>query len=324
MKRDLPLCRFVFLVAFALLNGFNPEFSHAAAPMVKTQAPGFYRFMVGDFEVTVLSDGTADLAVDKLLTNISAAQLEQALAKAYLKSPIENSDNAFLINTGEQLVLVDTGSGKLLGPTRGYVQANLVAAGYKPEQVDEILITHMHTDHVGGLANGDKLIFPNAVVRADKHDADYWLSEDNMNKAPEPAKRFFRGAMASLNPYIKAGKFKPFNGDTDLAPGIKAIASPGHTPGHTFYVAENRGQKIVFWGDLLHVASVQFSEPSASIAFDDDPKTAAAQRKKAFADAAKGGYLVGVAHIAFPGIGRVRAEGKGYIWVPANYTALNP
>ena len=182
----------------------------------------------------------------------------------------------------------------------------------------------MHTDHVGGLADGEKLNFPNAVVRADKHDADYWLSEGNMNKAPEQAKRFFTGAMASLNPYIKAGKFKPFDGDTELAPGIKAIAAPGHTPGHTFYVAESKGQKIVFWGDLLHVASVQFSEPSAAIAFDDDPKTATAQRKKAFADAAKGGYLVGVAHIAFPGIGRVRAERNGYIWVPANYTALNP
>ncbi len=304
----------------AALAGFNLSSAYAAAPMVKTQAPGFYRVMVGDFEVTVLSDGTADLAADKLLGNVKPAQLEEALAKAYLKPPIETSDNAFLVNTGEKLLLVDAGSGKLLGPTRGNVQANLVAAGYKPEQVDEIFITHMHTDHVGGLADGDKPIFSNAVVRADKREADYWLSEENMNRAPEQTKRFFRGAMASINPYIKAGRFKPFEGDMKFMVGFKAISTPGHTPGHACYIAESKGQKMVFLGDLLHVAAIQFSDPSVTIAFDVDPNAATVQREKAFGDAAKGGYLVGATHLAFPGIGRLRAKGKGFVWVPANYT----
>jgi glyoxylase-like metal-dependent hydrolase (beta-lactamase superfamily II) len=125
-----------------------------------------------------------------------------------------------------------------------------------------------------------------------------------------------------INPYITAGKFKPFDGDTDLVPGIKATASWGHTAGHSTYVIESNGQKLVLWGDLMHVAAVQFAEPSVTIQFDMDPKAAALQRKKAYADAAKNGYWVGAAHLAFPGLGHLRGDGKGYTWVPANYTAL--
>ncbi len=105
-------------------------------------------------------------------------------------------------------------------------------------------------------------------------------------------------------------------------PGVKAQATHGHTPGHTFYVAESKGQKMVFWGDLMHVAAVQFENPGVTIQFDTDSKAAAAQRKKAYAEAAKQGYLVGIAHVSFPGIGRLRAQGSGYQWVPVNYSAV--
>ncbi len=124
-----------------------------------------------------------------------------------------------------------------------------------------------------------------------------------------------------MNPYIKAGKFKPFDGDTDLVPGVKAVAMRGHTPGHAFYVAESKGQKIAFWGDLVHVAALQLPNPSVTVIFDVDSKAAAAQRKKALADLAKQGTLIGAAHIAFPGIGRLRADGKGFAWAPLNYAA---
>ena len=314
------LRRLALLGALALSGSVCFKTAEAAEPMVKAQAPGFYRLMVGDFEVTVLSDGTQPLAADKLLVNIKPEEIVSALAMSYLKSPIENSDNAFLVNTGEKLVLVDAGSGKLLGPTRGQLRANLIAAGYRPEQVDEIYITHMHADHVGGLADGEAMAFPNAVVRIEKQDADYWMSTENMDKAPEQMKRFFVGAMASLNPYIKAGQFKPFEGNTDLVRGLHAVASPGHTPGHAFFVAEGKGQKMVFWGDLVHVLAVQLMFPSAGIAFDTDPARAAVQRRGAFEDAAKEGYLVGGAHIAFPGVGRLRAVNNSYVWVPVNYT----
>ena len=296
--------------------------AQAAAPQVKTQAPGYYRVMLGDFEVTALSDGSVALPVDKLLTGTTAAKTQKALSRSFLKAPLDTSVNGYLVNTGTKLVLIDTGAAGLFGPTLGNLLVNLKAAGYQPEQVDEIYITHMHADHVGGLMAGDKLAFPNAIVRADQHDADFWLSQANLDKAPADAKGFFQGAMASLNPYVSAGKFKAFDGDTELVPGIKAVAARGHTPGHSIYKVESNGQKLVLWGDLMHVAAVQFAEPAVTIQFDTDSKNAAIQRKRAYADAAKQGYMVGSAHVSFPGLGHLRAQGKGYEWVPVNYNGL--
>ena len=294
--------------------------AHAAAPMVKKSAPAYYRIMLGDFEVTVLSDGTVPLPVDKLLTNTTPDKVTAALARYYLKSPLETSVNTFLINTGSKLVMVDTGAASLFGPTLGNLLINLKASGYQPEEIDEIYITHMHGDHVGGLMAGDKPAFPNAIVRADQHDADFWLSQANMDKAQPGDKGGFQGAMASINPYVKADKFKSFDGNTELVAGIKAVATRGHTPGHSIYAVESKGQKLMLWGDLMHVASVQFENPGVTIKFDTDSKAAAVQRKKAYADAAKQGYLVGSAHLSFPGIGYLRAEGKGYAWIPVNYS----
>lgn len=293
--------------------------AHAAAPMVKTSAPGFYRMMLGDFEVTALSDGTVNLPMDKLLTNTTPAKVNKALAGSFLSAPVETSVNAYLVNTGSKLILIDTGAAKLFGPTLGNLAANLKAAGYQPEQVDEVYITHMHPDHVGGLMDGDKMAFPNATVRADKHDADFWLSQANLDKASTESKGFFQGAMASLNPYVKANRFSAFDGNTDLVPGVKTVATPGHTAGHSTFVVESKGQKLVVWGDLVHVAAVQFDDPSVTISFDSDAKSAAIQRKAAYADAVKGGYVVAAAHIAFPGLGHVRANGKTFTWVPVNY-----
>jgi len=291
----------------------------AEAPQLKTNAPGYYRMMLGAFEITALSDGTVALPIDQLLTNTTPEKVKQALAKVYLKPPVETSVNGFLINTGSKLVLVDAGAAGLFGPTLGRLVANLKAAGYQPEQVDMVLITHMHPDHVGGLVADGKLAFPNATVHADKAEADYWLSPANLEKAPADAKGLFQGAQASLGPVIAAGQFKPFDAETAFAPGIRSQATHGHTAGHTVYVVESDGQKLVLWGDLMHVAAVQFARPYVTIKFDTDSKAAAQQRKKAYAEAARQGYWVGAAHIAFPGIGRVRTEGQGYAWVPANY-----
>src|SRR6218665_2332812 len=173
----------------------------AAAPQLKTQAPGYYRLMLGDFEITALSDGTGDLPVDKLLTRAKPGQVEKALKQAHLQAPVETSVNAFLVNTGTKLVLIDTGAAGLFGPTLGKLLLNLKAAGYSPEQVDEVYITHLHPDHVGGLLSEGKAAFPNAVVRMDRHDADFWLSAEQLAKAPEAAKGMFQGAQAAVKPY---------------------------------------------------------------------------------------------------------------------------
>ena len=314
--------RLTFCIALVLVL---PLFSvaQAAAPQIKTQAPGYYRMMLGDFEVTAISDGTVALPVDKLLENTTPEQVENALKNSYLKTPLETSVNGYLINTGTKLVLIDTGAGTLFGPTLGNFIANLKASGYQPEQVDEIYITHMHPDHVGGLMLGGKIAFPNATVRADQGEADYWLSQAHMDAAPQEKQGAYKGAMSSVNPYVAAGKFKSFDGDTELVPGIEAFASHGHTVGHTTYVVESKGQKLVLWGDLMHVASVQFDDPLVVMKFDTDTKMAAIERKKAFADAAKQGYWVAGAHLSFPGIGHLRANHGGYIWVPVNYSTLH-
>ena len=314
--------RFSYASIIAALTVCVTPAVFAAAPMVKTSAPGFYRVMLGDFEITALSDGTVNLPMDQLLTNTTPAATLKSLEKAHLKVPVETSVNGYLINTGSKLVLVDSGAGSLFGPTLGKLAANIKAAGYQPEQVDEIYITHMHADHVGGLAAAGVPVFTNATVRADQHDADFWLSQANLDKAAPDAKGSFQGAMASLNPYVKANKFKAFDGDTELVPGIIAVASHGHTPGHSVYLIESKGQKLMLWGDLMHVAAVQFEHPTVTVKFDSDSKAAAEQRKKAYADAAKQGYLVGSAHLSFPGLGYVRPEGKAYAWIPLNYSPM--
>ena len=315
--RNNPVC-LIALFAAAMLQSA----AHAAAPMVKTAAPGFHRMMLGDFEITVVSDGTVSLPLGSLLTNITPDDVSKAFGRSFLKDPVETSVNAFVVNTGSKLVMIDTGAGKLFGPTLGNLLTNLRAAGYQPEQIDEVYITHMHGDHVGGLIANDKPAFPNAVVRADRRDADFWLSKEKMDAAPADTKGFFKGAMMTINPYATAGRFKPFAGDTELVPGVRAMANYGHTPGHTIYSIESKGERLVLWGDLMHVAAVQFPNPAVTIQFDSDSKEAAAQRQKAFADAAGGGYWVGAAHLPFPGIGHLRTEGSGYAYVPANYSIV--
>ena len=320
---SLPLRHLLHSAALAAIlalgAGAGPTAALAAAPQAKTQAPGFYRVMLGEFEVTALSDGTVDLPVDKLLKE-PAAKTTAALKKSFMSVPVETSVNGYLVNTGVKLVLIDAGAGTLFGPTLGKLVASLQAAGYKPEQVDDILITHMHPDHVGGLVANGAIVFPNATVHADKRDADFWLSKAKLEQASADAKGFFQGAMASLNPYVAAGKFQPFEGSAGIVPGVKAWSSYGHTAGHTSYVVESKGQKLIVAGDLIHVGAVQFPDPAVTIDFDTDKKAAAATRAKVFAHAAKEGALIGAAHLSFPGLGHLRAAGKSWQWIPVNYT----
>ncbi len=297
--------------------------THAAGPQQKGQAPGWYRMPLGDFEVTALSDGTVALPWDKLL-KAPAARIQAALAKQYLKAPLETSVNGYLINTGAKLVLIDAGAAGLFGPTLGRLVKNLEASGYKPEQVDEIYVTHLHADHVAGITSADgKMVFPNATVRLDAKESGYWLSQANADKAPKEMQDAFKGAMVSMKPYVDAGRVKTFDGDTELVPGIRALAARGHTPGHTIYAVESKGAKMVVWGDLMHVAAVQFPDPTVTVQFDSDAKAAMPQRKKAYADAARHGYYAAIAHVSFPGIGQLRPDGKGYRWLPAPYSANN-
>ncbi|HEJ8091240.1 TPA: MBL fold metallo-hydrolase [Serratia liquefaciens] len=294
----------------------------AAAPQVKTPAPGFYRIMLGSYEVTALSDGVLRLPVDRLLLNSSPKQIETALAEHHQGLPVVTSVNAYLINTGSKLILVDTGAGSLLGDGLGKLVVNLKAAGYQPQQVDEIYLTHMHPDHLGGLTQNGKAAFPNAVVRAGQQDADFWLSESRLKQAPPKEKASFENVIAALKPYQAAGHFKTFSNDGELSPGICAFAAHGHTPGHSIYLVESQGKKLLLLGDLIHVAAVQFAHPRVAISFDKDAKAAVAQRLRVFSDSAQRSVLVGGPHLSFPGLGYLNKQGEGYDWVPLEYGAM--
>ncbi len=295
--------------------------AQAVPPQVKTQAPGYYRMMLGDFEITALLDGTVTLPIHTLLTNTTPAEVEKRLAGEFLKPQLETSINAYLIHTGSRLILVDTGAGVFFGEKGGgQLLTSLKAAGYQPEDIDTVLLTHIHGDHSGGLTLSGEASFPNATVYVDQHEADFWLNPANEASAAANQKAGFATAATLFAPYLAAGKVKTFQGNTQLFPGIRTVSSYGHTPGHSFYAIESQGQQLQLWGDLLHVKDVQFASPSVTIRFDVDSPAAAQQRQKAFANAAKQGYWVGAAHISFPGIGHVRKSGNGYAWVPANYS----
>jgi glyoxylase-like metal-dependent hydrolase (beta-lactamase superfamily II) len=277
-------------------------FSHttmaeAVAARQKSQAAGYYRMSLGDFEITALSDGTFPTQ-----TNTPAAA---------------TSVNAYLVKTGDKLLLIDTGTGTLLGPGLGKLVGNLRAAGYQPEQVDEIYITHMQPDHIGGLLWERKAAFPNAIVRASRAEADYWLAKSSMAAAPIEQRQRFAQVAAALKPYILAGHLKTFDGQAELVPGIRALPNAEPTPGHTIYTVESEGKKIIFGGDTLHVAAGQFRDAAAAIRVDVDAVQSLVQHTALLTDAAAHGYWLAGAHLSFPGIGHVRTSRHGFEFVPA-------
>lgn len=296
--------------------------ARAAAPQVRTQAPGYYRLMLGQFEVTALSDGTHPFPVETVMTNIAPGQVLHDLADAALAPPVQGSINAFLINTGKRLILIDAGAGALYGDCCGRLLANLRAAGYRPEQVDEILLTHLHKDHAGGVMAGGAAAFPNATLRLSQAEADYWLTPANKAAAPDFLASFFDSAADAVAPYIGAGRFKPYARFGVLGAGVEALAAPGHTPGQAMYLIDGGGQQLLVWGDIVHMAPVQFPHPDATVKYDSVDTAAQATRRAVMQLAVSRQLLVGAAHIAFPGLGHVRARGAVYEWLPLNYDGM--
>jgi glyoxylase-like metal-dependent hydrolase (beta-lactamase superfamily II) len=218
-------------------------------------------------------------------------------------------------------ILIDTGAGALFGNMSGQVVANLRAAGYDPEDINAILLTHIHGDHSGGLTVAGRRVFPNALVYVDRRDVDYWLSDAERAKAAANRQQTFVQSQQTVGPYVQAGKLRAFDGATELFPGIRSVPHYGHTPGHTAYMLRSGAQRLLLWGDTVHAAEVQFADSTVTIDYDVDPEQAIASRRHALANAAKDGYLVGGAHLSFPGLGHVRIEQGGYTWIPAPYNS---
>lgn len=302
------------LLALAL-----PLTAGAAAPLSEQQAPGFYRMQLGAFQVTALSDGTHPFPVDTVMTNISQQQALQDLADADLKLPVQGSINAFLINTGSKLILIDSGAGALYGDCCGKLLDHLRAAGYRPEQVDEVLITHLHKDHAGGINAQGRAVFPNAVLRLSQAEADYWLDPANKARAPAFLASFFDAAQAAVGPYRTAGRLQPYRDFGPLETGIEALPAPGHTPGHASYLITSEGQQLLVWGDIIHVAPIQLPHPTATVKYDSSAADAQATRAALLQRTSSQHLIVAAAHIAFPGLGHIRQRHGEYTWVPVNY-----
>jgi glyoxylase-like metal-dependent hydrolase (beta-lactamase superfamily II) len=280
---------------------------------------GFHRLKIGKIDVTALSDGSGGFFVLNVLAEPKRAEAESLMAKSWVKQPVDASVNAFLIKLPGHTVLVDAGTGDLLGPKLAKLPDSLRASGVKPEEIADILVTHIHPDHTGGLTIGGKMVFPNATVHVNKRELDFWTDKATGENYPEPTKGFYKQVEPTVGPYVTAGRVKAFEGATELFPGLRTLPAYGHTPGHTYYVLEDGGEKLVFMGDTIHAPDAQFDDPDITIAFDVDQTQAAASRRKAFADASHSGYFVALDHMYFPGIGRLREEGVGYRWLPIPY-----
>jgi len=298
----------------------------SAAPVAKQQeqVPGYYRMNLGDFEVTALYDGYVDLD-PALLKGIDDDNLDALLSRMFVSAEngVQTAVNAYLVNTGTELVLVDVGAAQCFGPTLGNIASNLKASGYQTEQVSMVLLTHLHPDHACGLRNSDgSATYPNATVYVPRAEAAYWLDAELAATMPEAAQPFFKMAQAAVEPYQSQKRLKQYGRDTELMPGLRTVPTNGHTPGHNAYLFQSEGQDLMVWGDIVHSHTVQFARPDVTIEFDVDSEKALATRKDMFNDAAKNRFWVAGAHLPFPGLGHVRRDGAAFAWVPVDYGPL--
>lgn len=290
----------------------------AAPAQQQTQVPGYYRLKLGGFEITALYDGYIDID-QKVLQGLKAGDLQSLLAKMFIadSKAVQTPVNAFLVHTGSQLLLIDTGTAQCFGPALGNIPANLRAAGYEGAQVDAVLLTHLHPDHACGLLAADgKPNFPNATVYASRTEAGYWLA----GGAPADKQALAKMAIDAVAPYQRAGRFKTFTPGDQLLSVVTTEDTHGHTPGHASYRLKTpEGPELLVLGDLIHSHAVQFARPELSVEFDTDGKAAVASRRQAFDEAVRDRVWVAGAHLPFPGLGHIRAEGRAYAWVPVEY-----
>ena len=288
------------------------------APFAGVQAPGFYRHRLGNFEITVLSDG--NLPFDADLYSGDKERAQQLLDDAFFPRKSTTSVNAWLVNTGEHLVLVDTGASSHFGATLGRLPKHLADAGVSPDQIDVIVITHMHPDHVPGLVSADKeMLFKNAVVHVGDEEYGFWTSEDVYSKVPADVKGFFDLARMATKPYADSGMLQTYKDGSSIIPGLTTFSAPGHTPGHSMIRLSSNGDDLLIWGDIVHNAVLQFPEPERSIVYDADPAMAIASRQRVFDMVATDGLLFAGAHLPFPGLGRATKGQIGYTYVPLPY-----
>ncbi|WP_027135109.1 MBL fold metallo-hydrolase [Geminicoccus roseus] len=297
---------------------FGSGRAEAKAPMLGTKQPGWYRFKIGDFEGTIVSDGRLDLgkATDQF-PDAPVEEIQAIMDREFLPvAPMMLEQNALIVNTGEKLVLFDSGMGsaKLFGPESGRLMASIKASGIDPATIDAVILTHAHLDHCWGImADDGSRNFPNAQIYMSQADFDFWTDEGKLS-AEGFLPTFVEGARRNLLPnqdrmvFVEDGK--------EVLPGIQAIFTPGHTVGHVSYVITSNGQSFLNVGDVVHHYALLFENPQWEFAFDTDPKQAAATRVKLFEMATSEQLVMLGYHFPFPGIGHIRKAQKGFDYVP--------
>ena len=274
------------------------------------QIPGVYHRKIGDIVVTSISDGYLDGNLE-VMRNVDPEKAHQILRDAF-RPARRTSVNTFLIHSKDRLAIIDTGSGNYLMPTAGFVQRNLASAGIDAQSIDTVLLTHMHPDHSAGLTDmsSGQLLFPNAELVMHENELPHWFDDGAMAKADERSKKlFFLAGREQVTPYKNRTRlFK----QGEVFPGVTAVPSPGHTPGHTAYLVASGNDQLMIWGDTVHVPEVQTAFPEAGMAFDTDLADAAASRKRMFDRVSADRVLVAGMHLHFPAFARLARRGDAF------------
>lgn len=307
----------------AALAATLPAAARAAAPFRNQSAPAWYRFRIGEFEATVISDGHLPLGKPADgFPSAPPAEMAQILERGFLPpDSVVLEQNILVLNTGRQLILFDTGMGesmgeasRMFGPTTGRMLANLRAAGIEPAQIDIVALTHAHCDHCWGLvdASGAR-VFPNAQVAISEADLNFWTNDAN-KRGPAFMVPFIDGAKRNLNAY--RDRMMMLRDEQPVVPGVVALSTPGHTIGHHVFAITSGNRTVVNSGDLAHHHEILLRRPAWEFAFDSDPAQAARSRARMLDRMANDRLGVLSYHFPWPGLGHVAREGQGYEWVP--------
>ncbi len=304
----------------AILRGFAGP-AEAKAPLAGTQAPSFFRFKIGDIEVTALHDGEGSRPLDaSFIRNAPLEEVQKTLANNFLPTDkLTISFTALLVNTGSKLVLLDTGFNDNGGPTNGKVVAAMKAAGIEPSMVDTVILSHFHGDHLqGARAKDGKLVYPNAEIMVPEPEWAFWMDDARMAAAPDGMKGAFAGVRRVLAP--NAADVKRFKWGDEVVTGITAVDASGHTPGHTAFVIASGTAKMMYVADITNTPVLFAANPDWKVMFDMDADKAVATRKRILDMAATDKIRLSFYHASFPASGFVAKEGAGYRYVPAHWS----